>query len=319
MPQLRSLGTTGLSVAPLVVGGNVFGWTADAPTSFAVLDAFFAGGVTMIDTADAYSAFAPGNAGGESETIIGAWMKARSNRDRVQVATKVGMLPIDGRKGLAPAVIAAGVDASLRRLQTDYIDLYYAHQDDEAVAQEAVAEAFDRLVTAGKVRAVGASNFTQQRLASALAISDRDGLARYGALQPAFNLMTTEKLPAEYRRFCQAEGIGILPYFGLASGFLTGKYRTVDDVEGTARAGGLRDYFTARGTAVLAALDRVAAETGANPAQIALAWVMATPGITAPIASATSVAQAEGLLPAMTLSLSAAQMAALDAAAVTPA
>lgn len=316
MFEKRALGATGLSVSPLVVGGNVFGWTADEATSFAILDAFAAAGITTIDTADVYSAFA-GKVGGESETVIGAWMKARGNRDRVQVATKVGLLPIDGRTGLDPAVITAGVEASLRRLQTDYIDLQYAHVDDETVPQEAVAEAFDRLVKAGKVRAIGASNFPQERFASALDVAERNGFIAYGAIQPSFNLMTADRFPASYRQFCLDRGIGVLSYYALAGGFLTGKYRTVEDIRGGAREQWLGGYFNPRGEAVLAALDRVAAETGATVPQVAISWILATPGITAPIASATSVAQVESLLPALTLSLSAGHKAALDAAAAT--
>lgn len=317
MIEKRALGATGLSVAPLVVGGNVFGWTADEATSFAILDAFAAAGVTTIDTADAYSAFA-GKAGGESETVIGQWMKARGNRDRIQVATKVGLLPIDGVKGLDPAVITAGVEASLRRLQTDYIDLEYAHIDDESVPQEAVAEAFDRLVKAGKVRAIGASNFSQGRLASALDIAERNGLVGYTAIQPNFNLMTADRFSPAYRQFCLDRKIGVLSYYALAGGFLTGKYRKAGDIKGGAREQWLGEYFNPRGDAVLGALDQVAAETGASLPQIAIAWIIATPGITAPIASATSVAQVESLLPALTLSLTPEHKAALDAAAATP-
>lgn len=321
MAELRELGSTGLSVAPLIVGGNVFGWTIeDDATSFEVLDAFMAGGATMIDTADAYYAFAPGKIGGESETVLGRWMKARGNRDRVQIATKVGALPMkDGRKGLHPDVIAEAIDASLRRLQTDYVDLFYAHVDDAAVPQEAVAEAFDRLVRAGKVRAIGASNFTPDRLLSALAISEANGLARYGVLQPHFNLMESEQFfPADYRRLCIERDIGALTYWGLARGFLTGKYRTAEEAARAKRGASLPQYFNARGEKTLAALRTIAAETGAEPAQIALAWVRQTPGVTAPIASATSAAQVEMLLGAMELALSAEQMAALNEAASTP-
>lgn len=314
MTELRALGATGLSVTPLIVGGNVFGWTADEGTSFAILDAFAAAGVTMIDTADVYSAFA-GLAGGESETVIGKWMKARGNRDRIQVATKVGLLPIDGEKGLTPKVIAAGVEASLRRLQTDYIDIQFAHVDDPTVPQEEVAEAFDALVKAGKVRALGASNFPQARLASALAIAEREGLTGYGVIEPNFNLMNPENFPESYRLFCAERGIGVMSYYGLAGGFLTGKYRKAEDIVGSTREPWLGGYFNARGSAVLAALDQIAAETGATLPQIAIAWIIATPGITAPIASATSVAQVESLLPALTLKLTSGQKAALDAAA----
>ncbi|ATE66735.1 aldo/keto reductase [Rhizorhabdus dicambivorans] len=318
MPELRKLGSTGLSVAPLVVGGNVFGWTIDEATSFAVLDAFVDAGATMIDTADVYYAFAPGNVGGESETIIGKWMKARGNRADVQIATKVGLLAIDGDKGLKPSIIIAGIEQSLRRLQTDYIDLYYAHFDDDCATQEAVAEAFDGLVRAGKVRALGASNFSQDRLASALALSEAKGLARYGALQQQFNLMAEDSFPADYRAFCIEQQVGGLAYFGLASGFLTGKYRSAGQVAGSRREHSLKHFFTPRGDAVLAALDGIAAETGTTQAQIALAWIFATPGLTGALASATSVAQVESLIPAMELALDAEQMRRLNEAAATP-
>ncbi len=318
MSMLRPLGDTGLNVCPLVIGGNVFGWTIDKSTSFSVLDAFFEAGATMIDTADVYYAYAPGNIGGESETIIGEWMKARRNRDSVQVATKVGLLEIGGEKGLKPRVIEAAIDASLRRLGTDRVDLYYAHSDDPETPQEAVAECFDALVRAGKVRALGASNFSQERLASALAISEAGGLARYQVYQPQLNLMSSKGFPPEYRRFCVDRGMGVLTFFALASGFLTGKYRSPEDVKGTARAATLSGYFNARGDKVLQALDQVAVETGATPAQIALAWVMATPGVTGPIASATSVDQVRSLAPALTLRLTDEQMALLTAAADTP-
>ena len=319
MPISRPLGSTGLSVAPLIVGGNIFGWTADETTSFAVLDAWIAGGATMIDTADVYSAWYPGHVGGESETILGRWMKARGNRAHVQIATKVGLLPTKaGAKGLSPAVIAEQVEASLARLQTDYIDLYYAHKDDPDTPQEAVAEAFDALVRAGKVRALGASNFTPERLLSALAISDAQGLAGYGAVQPNFSLMAEDAFPEPYRRLCIERNIGALPYHALASGFLTGKYRSVEEARLGSRGHATAGHFNPRGEKVLATLGQVAAETGASLAQIALAWIIATPGVTGPIASATSVTQVESLLPSMELVLSGPQMAALNAAAATP-
>jgi aryl-alcohol dehydrogenase-like predicted oxidoreductase len=317
--MVKALGRTGLSIGPLVVGGNVFGWTIDEKRSFEVLDAFFAGGATMIDTADVYYAYAPGNVGGESETIIGRWMKERGNRDRVQVATKVGLLEVGGAKGLQPAVIEAAVEASLRRLGTDYVDLYFAHSDDESVPQEEVARTFDRLVQSGKVRLLGASNFRQDRLESALRISDDLGLAAYTVYQPQLNLMAASAFPAQYRSFCAERGMGVLTFFALASGFLTGKYRRPEDVRNSSRASALSRYFNARGQAVLSGLDHVSAETGATPAQIALAWIIATPGVTGPIVSATSVEQVESLLPAVTLRLDDAQMALLDQAAATPA
>ncbi|MFB0874870.1 MULTISPECIES: aldo/keto reductase [unclassified Sphingobium] len=317
--MLKALGDTGMAIGPLVVGGNVFGWTIDEQRSFEVLDAFFAGGATMIDTADAYYAYAPGNVGGESETIIGRWMKSRGNRDEVQIATKVGLLEINGEKGLRPHTIEAGIEASLRRLDTDYIDVYFAHQDDESVPQEDVVRAFDRLVQAGKVRLLGASNFRQDRLASSLDISDRLGLAGYTVYQPQLNLMAVNAFPPKYRAFCAERGMGVMTFFALASGFLTGKYRKPADIENSSRRSALSRYFNARGEAVLAALDSVAAQTGATPAQIALAWIIATPGVTGPIVSATSVEQVEDLLPAIALKLDGEQMALLDAAASTPA
>lgn len=316
--MLKPLGNTGLPVGPLIVGGNVFGWTIDEQRSFEVLDAFFAGGATMIDTADAYYAYVPGNVGGESETIIGRWMKARGNRDKVQVATKVGLLEINGEKGLKTSVIETAIENSLRRLQTDYVDLYFAHADDESVPQEEVAETFDRLVKAGKVRLLGASNFSQARLESALDISDAAGLAGYAVLQPQLNLMAAGAFPESYRAFCAERGMGVMTFFALASGFLSGKYRKPEDAQNSSRSAALNRYFNARGNAVLAALDSVSAETGATLAQIALAWIIATPGVTGPIVSATSVEQVEGLLPATTLKLEPAQMALLDAASQTP-
>lgn len=307
-----------MPAAPLVIGGNVFGWTIDEATSFAVLDAFVDAGVTMIDTADVYSAFAPGNVGGESETILGKWMKARGNRSKVQIATKVGMHKVNGQDGLRPETIAAAIDASLKRLQTDHVDLYYAHRDDDGAPQQVIGEAFDKLVKAGKVRALGASNFAQKRLASALEVARREGFASYQVVQPHFNLVAAEEFPEEYRRFCAENGIAAYAYFALASGFLTGKYRSADETQGHARGGGVARHFNARGEKVLAALDSVAAQTGATQAQIALAWIIATPGLTAPIASATSVAQVEGLVPALTLNLDDAQMKLLNEAAATP-
>jgi len=318
MTELRTLGSTGLSVSPLIAGGNVFGWSVDEKASFAILDAFMAGGVTMIDTADVYSSFVPGNVGGESETILGSWMKARGNRSNVQIATKVGIQEINGRKGLDRATIAAGVELSLKRLQTDYIDLYFAHFDFPDQAQDETAEAFDRLIKAGKVRALGASNFAMDRMATALAVAEARGYTPYGALQPNFNLMSKELFPPEYRQFCIENNIGVVPYYALAAGFLTGKYRDAADAKGGTRESSVGKFFNARGDTVLAALDRVSAETGATLAQIAIAWIIATPGVTAPIASGTSVAQVESLLPAMTLELSRERQAALTEAAASP-
>ncbi len=316
MVETRALGTSGLSIAPLVLGGNVFGWTVDEPTSFAVLDAFVAGGGTMIDTADAYSQWIPGNKGGESETVIGNWLKRRGRRDDVQIATKVGLMAPAGMDhgGLSAAVIEAAVEASLRRLQTDYIDLYFAHRDDGDTPLEETLAAFDTLVKAGKVRSLGASNYMAERLDEALKISAAHGFARFTALQPLYNLMERDEFEGALQQLCIAEKIGVVPYFGLAAGFLTGKYRSEADLAGRPRAYRVKTYLGEKGDAVLAAMDAVAAETGASLPQIALAWIAAQPGLTAPIASATSVAQLEDLLPAMSLKLSADQIARLDGA-----
>jgi len=308
---LRRLGSTDLKIAPLVLGGNVFGWTADRAASFAVLDAFVAGGGTMIDTADVYSAWVDGHQGGESESMIGEWLKASGKRDDVLIATKVGMLPGEGGEKLAPARIAAAAEASLKRLGTDRIDLYYAHQDDDGVPQDEVLTAFGKLVDAGKVRVIGASNFHAARLKSAVDIAKADGLPRYHVLQPEYNLVSRHKFEGELQDYCVSENIGVLPYYGLASGFLTGKYRSPDDFAQSVRGGRMADVLAGPGKPVLAAMDKVAQETGATLAQIALAWLIAQPGVTAPIASATSVQQIEDLLPAMTLALTDAQLESL--------
>jgi aryl-alcohol dehydrogenase-like predicted oxidoreductase len=310
----RRLGSTDLKIAPLVLGGNVFGWTADKTASFAVLDAFVAGGGTMIDTADMYSSWVDGHEGGESETMIGDWLRTSGRRDDVLIATKVGMLPGEGGEKLQPARIAAAAEASLKRLGTDRIDLYYAHQDDDTVSQEAVLEAFGKLVDAGKVRVIGASNFHAARLKSAVDAAKASDLPRYHVLQPEYNLVSRDKFEGELQDYCVTENIGVLPYYGLASGFLTGKYRTPDDLGASVRGGGMRDLLEGRGKAVLEAMDAVVSDTGASHAQVALAWLLAQPGITAPIASATSARQIEDLLPAMTLELSDEQLSALTLA-----
>ena len=302
MTELRRLGATDLSIAPLVLGGNVFGWTTDKTTSFAVLDAFVAGGGTMIDTADVYSAWAPGHKGGESETVIGEWLKASGKRDAVQIATKVGMLPGEGGAKLAPARIAAACDASLKRLGIDTIDLYFARQDDEDVPQEAALEAFSKLIDAGKIRVVGASNFSAARLKSALDLATAHRLPHYHALQPEYNLVSRHKFEGELQDLCVTHNIGVVPYYGLASGFLTGKYRSNADLSKSVRGGRMQPMIDGK-LGVLAAMDSVAEETGATLAQIALAWLAAQPGITAPIASATSVAQMDELTGAMALAL----------------
>lgn len=308
----RPLGRSGLSIAPLMLGGNVFGWTADEATSHAILDAFVAGGFNAIDTADVYSAWVPGNTGGDSEKVIGTWLKARGRRDDVIIATKVGMWPV--QPGLTAKNIIAACEASLQRLQTDYIDLYQSHRDDPEAAQDETLEAYGRLVKAGKVRAIGASNFETDRLGSAEAASKAGGFPRYDTLQPAYNLMD-RGIEGPLQQLCLAENVSIISYYGLASGFLTGKYRSVGDLGKSPRGGGMKKHLEGeKGPKVLAALDAVAAETGATPAQIALAWVMARPAVAAPIASATSLGQLEELMGAARLSLDPAHIARLDAA-----
>lgn len=311
--DVRALGGSDLKTPRLVLGGNVFGWTARGEEGFAVLDRFVAAGGTMIDTADVYSAWVPGNTGGESETFIGEWLKRRGKRDDVLIATKVGMLPGEGGEKLEPARIASAAEASLKRLGT-HIDLYYAHQDDQKTPLADTLAAFDALVKAGKVRTLGASNYTADRLNEALDISEREGLARYEVLQPEYNLMVRDNFEGSRAQVCIDRNIGALPYFGLASGFLTGKYRSAADKAKSIRGGRMDAYLTDKGNAVLAALDEVAAGTGATPAQAALAWLAARPGVTAPIASATSRAQLDELLGVLTLELTGEQMDRLTAA-----
>jgi aryl-alcohol dehydrogenase-like predicted oxidoreductase len=311
--QRRALGRSGLSTAPLIFGGNVFGWTADETTSHRLLDAFVDGGFNAVDTADVYSAWVPGHTGGESESVIGRWLKARGRRDDVLILTKVAMWP--ARPGLSAANIEAAVEDSLRRLQTDYIDLYQSHRDDADTPVEETLEAYGRLVKAGKVRAIGASNFTPERLAQSLGASSADGLPRYETIQPKFNLYDRVEVEGALDRLTRAEGLGIIPFYGLAAGFLTGKYRTAADLDGRARGATIRrDYLNDKGLRVLAALDAAATSTGARPAQLALAWIMAHPAITAPIASATSVEQLEELMQAARLVLPPEILADLDAA-----
>jgi len=306
--DLRSIGMSGLVTPRLVLGGNVFGWTATGEEAFAILDRFAEAGGTMVDTADVYSAWVPGHEGGESESLLGDWLR-RSGRKDVMIATKVGY-----EGGLSASHVEAAADASLKRLGVEAIDLYYAHKDDPQTPLEETLGAFDRLVRAGKVRAIGASNYAAERLAAALDISEQAGLARYEALQPEYNLMAREGFEGPLQDLCVARGIGALPYFGLASGFLTGKYRSEADFHKSVRGSRMAAYLNDRGHGVLAALDEVAAEAGATPAQAALAWLAARPGVTAPIASATSLAQLEDLLGVLTLELSADQVARLTEA-----
>ena len=297
---MAKIGSSELEVSRLCLGGNVFGWTADRDTSFAVLDGYVAAGGNFIDTSDSYMWRVPGNSGGESETIIGEWMAARGNRDGVVIATKVGSLP--ARPGLSAANITAAVEDSLRRLGTDRIDLYYAHKDDPDVAQEETLDAFDGLVRAGKVRALGASNFTAARLRSALEISARDGLAGYVALQPHYNLLERAEFETSLAPLLAAEGLACLPYYGLAKGFLTGKYRPGADVA-SVRAEGARAYLDERGLRTLAVLDEIAAGHRVPVAAVALAWLAAQPTVAAPIASARTPEQLVELLPVLDLHL----------------
>jgi aryl-alcohol dehydrogenase-like predicted oxidoreductase len=308
----RPLGRSGLAIAPLMLGGNVFGWTADEATSYAILDAFVAGGFNAIDTADVYSAWVPGNTGGDSEKVIGTWLKARGKRDDVIIATKVGMWP--AQPGLSAANIVSACEASLKRLQTDYIDLYQSHRDDAATPQDETLEAYGRLVKAGKVRAIGASNFEAERLDSSLELSAARGYPRYDTLQPAYNLMD-RAIEGPLQQLCLAENVSIISYYGLASGFLTGKYRSLADLGKSPRGGGMKKHLEGdKGPKVLAALDSAAAALDATPAQVALAWVMARPAVAAPIASATSLVQLEELMGAARLALDPAHIARLDAA-----
>lgn len=313
--QFRSLGKTGLSIAPLVFGGNVFGWTADEKTSFDLLDAFTGAGFNAIDTADVYSRWVPGNEGGESETIIGKWLKRSAiARDKVVIVTKVGSDMGQGRRDLRKSWIVEAVEASLKRLQTDHIDLYLSHWPDADTPYEETLEAHAGLVKAGKVRAFGASNLDAGQLQASFEAADKAGLPRYAVLQPEYNLYDRGSFEGALADLCRREDIGVITYYSLASGFLTGKYRSKADTEGRARGEGVAHYLDDKGRRILSALDQVAAETGAKPAEIALAWLMAKPAVTAPIASATSVGQLESLTKAAGLSLSAGQMALLDRA-----
>jgi aryl-alcohol dehydrogenase-like predicted oxidoreductase len=309
----RPLGRSGLAVPPIVFGGNVFGWTVDKAQSFKLLDACVDAGLNAIDTADVYSRWHTGNQGGESETIIGEWLKARGKRRDVLILTKCGM-EMPGGKGLSAAWIAKAADDSLRRLHTDVIDLYQAHRDDESVPLAETLGAFATLIRAGKVRAIGASNYSAPRLAEALAVSARENLPRFESHQPLYNLME-RGIEADQLKLCASEQIGVIPYSSLASGFLSGKYRGEGDLSKSLRGPrSAAKYLTPRGHAVLDALDIIAARRGASPAQVALAWMLAKPGITAPIASATTLDQLRDLAAAATLSLDADAMAALDRA-----
>lgn len=310
--QKRKLGKSDIAITPLMLGGNVFGWTADEAASFAILDAFVAQGGDAIDSADVYSAWAPGHQGGESETVIGRWLaQGGGRRSKVVIATKVGMWP--KHPGIKRDNIVAACEDSLRRLQTDVIDLYQLHRDDEATAPDEYLEALGSLIKAGKVRAAGLSNFNAARLAGATAAGGKGALARVDTLQPEYNLMNRE-IEAELVPVCVREGVSIIPYYGLASGYLTGKYRTAADKSKSVRGGRMDKYMAGKGPAVLTALDAVAARHGASCAQVALAWIMAKPAIAAPIASATSVAQLNELMGALKISLSTQDVSELDRA-----
>ncbi|MGJ7578564.1 aldo/keto reductase [Variovorax sp. RHLX14] len=313
--EYRSLGRSGLQVSPLAFGGNVFGWTVDEAMSFRLLDAWLDAGFNFIDTADVYSRWVPGHEGGESETIIGKWLRQTGKRNRIVLATKVGKPMGDDKVGLSAAYIREAVDASLRRLKTDHIDLYQSHDDDAATPLEETAGAFAELIKAGKVRAIGASNFTAPRLAEALDVAERTGLPRYESLQPLYNLYDRAVFEAELEPLCLERGVGVINFYALAAGFLTGKYRTEADAAKSARgATTTKKYLNARGLRILDALDSVAQRHGVSPGQIAIAWQLARPGVTAPIASATSIAQLDDLAAAVALKLDAESVTALNAA-----
>jgi len=307
--ERRQLGESGINVTPFCFGGNVFGWTADESTSFTLLDAFTGAGFDFIDTADSYSAWVPGHSGGESETIIGNWLAARGGRERVVIATKVGMWK--NQPGLRAANVVAACEGSLQRLRTDYIDLYQSHRDDLETAPEETIEAFSKLIAAGKVRAIGASNFEVPRLGAAMKASRARNLPRYTALQPLYNLVDRD-FEKELQPFCVAERIGVIPYFALASGFLTGKYRQEGDLKGRARSSSVARYLTAENLSMLERLERVAKKRGAAMSEVAFAWLRDRPAVVAPIASATNIDQLQSLFRAATLKLTPVELAALD-------
>ncbi|HHQ6625293.1 TPA: aldo/keto reductase [Serratia fonticola] len=311
----KPLGRSGIQVPQLTFGGNVFGWTADEATSFSLLDALVANQLNFIDTADVYSSWAPGNQGGESETVIGNWLKKSGKRDQVIIATKVGKPMGEGKQGLSPRYIRQAVEASLRRLQTDYIDLYQSHDDDQDTPLAETLSAFDELIKAGKVRAIGASNYQADRLVEALKVSEQNGLARYETLQPEYNLYAREGYEQALEAVAQQQGLGVINFFSLASGFLTGKYRSAQDVGKSQRGDTIVSrYLNPRGFRILAALDLLAEKHQTTPAQISLAWLIARPSITAPIVSATSLTQLDELVSATRLQLAAEDIKALDKA-----
>jgi aryl-alcohol dehydrogenase-like predicted oxidoreductase len=312
--QKRQLGNSGLKIAPLMFGGNVLGWTADEATSFKLLDRFVAAGFDAIDTADVYSRWAPGHKGGESEIVLGRWLAARGGRDKVIIATKVGNDMPNVGKGLSKAHIVRSVEDSLKRLQTDYIDLYQSHIDDKAAPIEETLATYADLIKAGKVRAIGASNYEAPRLAEALKASAGKKLPRYETLQPLYNLSDREGFEKELQPLCVKENVGVIPYYGLAAGFLTGKYRSEADFGKSPRGGGMKKYLNERGLRILNCLDDVSKRLKATPARVALAWLMTRPSITAPIASATNLDQMEDLIASANLKLDPDAIKALDAA-----
>ncbi len=311
---MRELGHSGISVGPLAFGGNVFGWTADEATSFQLLDSFVDSGLNLIDTADVYSTWAPGHSGGESETVIGNWLKKTGKRNKVVIATKVGKPMPPDRKGLSRTYIMQAAEDSLRRLQTDHIDLYQSHEDDPNTPLDETLAAFGELIQQGKVRAIGASNYSGARLDEAMKVSRDRGLARYETLQPEYNLYAREKFETDMLPVCKKHGLGVLPYFSLAAGFLTGKYRSENDLSKSPRGQGIRKYLNDRGSRILSALDEVSGARNATPAQVALAWLIAQPTVVAPLVSATSVMQWKELVPAVDLKLTNEEMNVLQAA-----
>ena len=312
--EMRSLGNAPFKVSPLTFGGNVFGWTADEAMSFRLLDGFTAAGFNFIDTADVYSRWHPGNQGGESEIVIGNWLKARGNRDKVIIATKLGMEMGPGKKGLSRAYMFQAVEDSLRRLQTDYIDLYQSHKDDPETSFEETLGAYQDLIRQGKVRAIGASNFTAERLAASQETSRRLGLPRYDSMQPQYSLVERGEFEGPLEQLCLKENIGVIGYYSLASGFLTGKYRSATDGQDRIRAPRVAKYLNEAGFRVIAALDTVAARHNAKPGQIALAWLLARPSVTAPIVSATNMEQLAELIAVPNIQLTAADISEIDAA-----
>lgn len=310
----RKLGNSGLEVSPLALGSNVFGWTVDEPAAFAILDAFVAAGFNLIDTADTYSRWVTGNKGGESETIIGKWLRKSGKRDQVVIATKVGSDMGPGKKGLSKSYILRAVEDSLKRLQTDYIDLYQSHRDDPDTPLEETLGAYSQLMREGKVRAMGASNYSAERLSEALHISRQQGYPGYQSLQPRYNLYDRDDYERSLEPLCREKGLGVITYYSLASGFLTGKYRSDQDLSKSIRGQGVKIYINERGFRILKALDEVAKQQHTVPASVALAWLLARPGITAPIASATSVEQLNDLVQATKLELDQASMQLLNRA-----